>query len=99
MIPDEDDSEQAEHHPKEYRITVITTADDLDEKFPHHDRLRIVFDRALALVGGPGEADQFELHYGEHALNDLEHTLGELGREYDWRHHVELELVPKPVVV
>ena len=89
------------HHDREDTIDVevITTADDLRHRFRLHDRLREVFDRALRLVGGQGHADQFSLEYRDQPLTELDQTLEHAARELHWGDCVELELVPKPVVV
>ena len=98
---DQHDHEANDHgsHHDTIRIIVVTTADDLDHRFNRHDSLRVVFERALSLVGGHGQAEQFVLHYRDQPLTDLDRTLGELAHELGWGDRVELELVPKPVVV
>ena len=88
-----------ERHEDTLTIIVITTAEDLDHRFHPHTLLKVVFDRALALVGGHGHADQFVLEYHDQPLTDLERTLGELASELGWGETVEMELVPRPVVV
>jgi hypothetical protein len=87
------------HDPKSIEIVVITTADDLDRKFDLDDTLRTVFDRALKLVGGHAQPDQFALDYADQPLTQLDRTLRDLAHELGWDRRVELELVPKPVVV
>jgi hypothetical protein len=83
---------------KGIQIIVITTADDLDESFNRTQPLRVAFQRALKLVGGQGQPDQFALEYANEPL-DLERKIGDLAAELGWGDRVELELVPKPVVV
>jgi hypothetical protein len=98
--PDDTHAQQTENdHNDAIRIIVITTAEDLDHRFHRHTLLRVIFDRALSLVGGHAHADQFVLQYHDQPLNDLDRTLGELACELGWGDTVELELVPKPVVV
>lgn len=80
-------------------IEVVTTADDLDEQFNKHEPLRPVFEKALTLVGGHSNADQFALEYNNEPLTDLDRTIGDYATELGWGERVELELVPKPVVV
>jgi hypothetical protein len=89
---------QAGNEPATFEIVVVTTAEDLDETFNAHQPLRVVFERALTLVGGHGQPDQFTLQYNDQPLA-LDRTIGELAAELGWPHRVELELVPKPVVV
>lgn len=84
---------------KDIHVKVVTTADDLNEKFDRDEPLRTVFDQALALVGGQGHPDQFALVYGDEPLTALDRTLGDLADELGWGKKVELELVPSPVVV
>jgi hypothetical protein len=80
-------------------IAVVTTADDLDDRFNTHEPLRIAFERALTLVGGHSQPDQFTLEYNNEPLTDLDRTLGDYAAQLGWGGRVELELVPKPVVV
>jgi hypothetical protein len=84
---------------REFRIEVVTTAEDVDASFNSHDPLRTVWDLALALVGGEGQPDQFKLEYKNHLLTDLDRTIGHYADEFEWHEHVELELIPTPVVV
>ena len=81
------------------QIEVVTTADDLDERFNTHEPLRVVFERSLTLVGGHGNPDQFTLEYENEPLTDLDRTIGDYASQLGWGEQVELELVPKPVVV
>ena len=81
------------------RVIVVTTADDLDQRFNRHEPLRVVFQRALTLVGGQSQPDQFVLEYQDESLSELDRTLGELADALGWGDKVELELVPNPVVV
>jgi hypothetical protein len=81
------------------RVIVVTTADDLDERFNRHQPLRVVFQRALTLVGGHSQPDQFVLEYNDEPLSELDRTLGELADARGWGDKVQLELVPNPVVV
>jgi hypothetical protein len=81
------------------RVIVVTTAEDLDERFNRHQPLRVVFERALTLVGGHGQSDQFVLEYNDQPLTELDRTLGELADALGWGDEVQLELMPDPVVV
>lgn len=81
------------------QVVVVTTADDLDERFNKHEPLRVVFERALSLVGGHANPDQFALEYNDQVLTELSRSLGDYGAELGWAKRVELELVPNPVVV
>jgi len=83
---------------KDIQIIVVTTADDLDESFKRKQPLRKVFEKALKLVGGEGQPDQFALEYNHEPLA-LDREIGDLANELGWGDRVELELVPKPVVV
>jgi hypothetical protein len=96
-------AEQAQDHQVKHdrfiEIVVVTTADDLDERFNTHEPLRVVFEKSLTLVGGHGNPDQFTLEYDNEPLADLNRTIGDYAAELGWDERVELELVPKPVVV
>lgn len=83
---------------KDIEIMVATTADDLDENFKRKQLLRKVFEKALKLVGGQDQPDQFALEYNHEPLN-IDREIGDLADELGWGDRVELELVPKPVVV
>jgi len=85
--------------PNKIRIIVVTTADDLDDEFNVHSPVRVVFERALTLVGGEGQADQFTLEYQNQALTDLDRKIEDYAEELGWGDEVELELVPAPVVI
>jgi hypothetical protein len=91
--------EHKPEHDREFSIEVVTTADDVDARFNSEDPLRTVWDLALALVGGEGQPDQFRIQYRHTILGNLDRTLGSYAEEFDWGERVELELVPKPVVV
>lgn len=93
-------SDHAESHLDNFiQVVVITTSDDLDDRFNKHEPLRVVFEHALGLVGGHANPDQFSLEYSDQVLTDLNRSLGEYAAELGWGDRVELELVPKPVVV
>jgi hypothetical protein len=83
---------------KDIEIMVATTADDLDETFKRKQPLSKVFEKTLKLVGGQDQPDQFALEYNHEPL-DLDREIGDLADELGWGDRVELELVPKPVVV
>ena len=54
--------EMQAHKPTDsIEIIVVTTAEDLDATFNQHEPMQVVFQRALALVGGEGQPDQFSL--------------------------------------
>lgn len=92
----DDNNDDGDRH---IRVKVVTTAEDLNEKFERSEPLRTVFTKALALVGGEGSPDQFTLEYKDQPLTALDRTLGDLAEEFGWGKKVELELVPSPVVV
>lgn len=95
----EDRHDHKPEHDREFSVEVITTADDVDARFNAEDPLRTVWDLALALVGGEGQPDQFRIEYRHTVLTDLDRKLGSYAEEFGWSERVELELVPKPVVV
>jgi hypothetical protein len=75
---------------------VVTTTSDLDDRFNRHERLRVVFERALIFVGGQSQPDQFVLEYNNQPLTELDQTLGDLAATLGWGDEVTLELVPNP---
>jgi hypothetical protein len=95
----EQQGKQDGKHDSFIQIEVVTTADDLDERFNTNEPLRVVFEKSLTLVGGHGNPDQFTLEYNNEPLTDLDRKIGDYATELGWGEHVELELVPKPVVV
>jgi hypothetical protein len=85
--------------PKKLHIIVITSAKDLNDHFELTDPLQVVFDQALALVGGEANPEQFALEYGNEVLGDLSRTIGDWADQLGWEKKVELELVPAPEVI
>lgn len=81
------------------QISVATTGGDLDEKFNLREPMRVVFQKALALVGGQSQPDQFQLEYNDQPIHNLDATVGDLKGQLGWGDEVDLELIPKPVVV
>ncbi len=96
---DQSTPEAQARHEKRIEFEVITTAGDLNRAFPDHDHLKAVFGAALELVGGEGDADQYALEYQNEPLEDLHRTIGKWAEQLGWGERVQLELVPKPVVV
>ena len=86
-------------HLSSIEIVVVTTAEDLDARFKTSEPMQVVFEHALSLVGGRGQPDQFALEYRDQPLTDLHRSIGDFATELGWGERVELELVPKPVVV
>ena len=84
---------------KDFHVLVVTTADDLEDDFDKHETLQVVFDRAVALVGGQGQPDQFSLEYKDQPVTELTRTLKDASKDLGFGQDVEFELVPKPVVV
>jgi hypothetical protein len=84
---------------KKLLITVITTAGDVKDNYPTEQPLQVVFDAALAKVGGESTPEQFTLEYGNEPLTDLARTIADYAAELGWEKKVELELVPAPEVV
>jgi hypothetical protein len=84
---------------KKIQITVITTAGDVKDNYPTEQPLQVVFDAALAEVGGQSTPDQFTLEYDNEPLTDFTRTIADYAAELGWEKKVELELVPAPEVV
>ena len=80
-------------------ITVVTTGNDLeDERFNVNEPIKVVFNRALALVGGSSNREQFTLEFNDQAL-DLERRIRDLAAQFGWGEKVVLDLVPRPEVI
>lgn len=80
------------------QITVITTGDDLTDSLNLNQKLLVVFNRALALVGGGAHRDQFTLEFEDSVL-DLNLRLRDAVEQFGWSDRVILHLVPRPEVV
>lgn len=79
-------------------IRVVTTGDDLEERFNLQQPMQVVFNRAIELVGGGANRDRFTLEYRDQPL-DLDRRIGDYAEELRWGDRVELELVPRPEVI
>lgn len=80
------------------RLTVVTTGEDLNERFNVNQPLHVVFNRALQAVGGGANRDQFTLEYNNQPLN-LDRRIEDYVAELGWTDGTTLELVPRPEVV
>jgi hypothetical protein len=79
-------------------LKVITTGEDLEERFNAREPLMVVFNRALQAVGGGANRDQFTLDYNDQAL-DLSKKVAEYVEQFGWEDGTVLELVPRPEVI
>lgn len=79
-------------------LKVVTTGEDLEERFNLREPLQVVFNRALQAVGGGANRDQFTLEYQDQPL-DLDKRIGDYVDEFDWKDGTVLELVPRPEVI
>lgn len=79
-------------------ITVATTGGDLTDRFNVQEPIRVLFNRALALVGGGVDRGAFSLEYEGTEL-DLERRIADYIAQLGWVDEVVLELVPSPVVI
>jgi hypothetical protein len=79
-------------------LTVVTTGEDITERFNVREPLKVVFNRALQAVGGGANRDQFTLEFNDQPL-DLERRIEEFVTELGWADGTVLELVPRPEVV
>jgi hypothetical protein len=80
------------------RISVVTSGEDLDDRFNTQQPLQVVFNRALQGVGGGSVRGQFILEHNGTSL-DLERRIGQHVAERGWVDGVVLELVPRPEVI
>ena len=79
-------------------LTVITTGEDLTDRFNIHQPLKSVFNRAVQVVGGGSNKDQFTLEFKDEPL-DLERKLEDFIAQFGWQDGTTLELLPRPEVV
>lgn len=79
-------------------ITVVTTGDDLGERFNVNQPLRVVFNRALQSVGGGSHRSEFTLEFQNVELS-LDQKIADASTQHGWGDEVELELVPRPEVI
>jgi hypothetical protein len=80
------------------QVTVVTTGEDLNDRFNVQQPLQVMFNRALQSVGGGSHREQFTLEYNGIEL-DLNATIGDAAAQHGWGNAVELELVPRPEVI
>ena len=79
-------------------LKVVTTGEDLEERFNVQEPIQVVFNRALRAVGGGANRDLFTLEYQDQPL-DLSRRIGDYVAQYGWQDPTELELVPRPEVI
>jgi hypothetical protein len=79
-------------------LKVITTGEDLEDRFNTKEALKVVFNRALQAVGGGANRDQFTLEYQDQPL-DLDRKIEEYTEQFRWEDGTVLELVPRPEVI
>lgn len=84
--------------PEFFEITVITTGEDLEDRFNGSQPLKVVFNRALAEVGGGAERDNFTLEFNDQEL-DVDTKISDAAERLGWGEEIVLELVPRPVVI
>jgi hypothetical protein len=79
-------------------LKVITTGEDLEDRFNTTEPLTVVFNRALQAVGGSANRDQFTLEYQDQPLG-LDRKIEEYVEQFGWEDGTVLELVPRPEVI
>lgn len=79
-------------------LKVVTTGDDVEERFNVNQPLQVVFNRALQSVGGGANRDQFSLEYQDQPL-DLGRRIRDYVDQFGWKDGTVLELVPRPEVI
>lgn len=80
------------------RLAVVTTGQDIEDRFNVRQRLRVVFNRALEAVGGGAHHVHFTLEYDDQVL-DLERRIEDYVEQFGWEDGTVLELVPRPEVI
>lgn len=79
-------------------LRVVTTGDDLEERFNVQQPLQVVFNRALQAVGGGVNRDQFTLEYNDQPL-EVDKRIADYMNQLGWHDGAVLELVPRPEVI
>ncbi len=79
-------------------LKVVTTGEDIEERFNVQESLQVVFNRSLQAVGGGANRDQFTLEYQDQPL-DLGRRIADYVQQFGWTDGTVLELVPRPEVV
>ena len=79
-------------------LTVVTTGQDIEDRFNIRQPLRVVFNRALQEVGGGANREHFTLEFEDQVL-DLEQRIEEYVEQFGWEDGTVLELVPRPEVI
>jgi|GEM_PF-2892334 len=79
-------------------LKVVTTGQDLEERYNVQEPLQVVFNRSLQAVGGGANRDQFTLEYQDQPL-DLSKRISDYVQQFGWKDGTVLELVPRPEVI
>jgi hypothetical protein len=79
-------------------LKVVTTGEDIEDRFNLHEPLKVVFNRALQAVGGGSNRDQFTLEFRDQPL-ELDKPIADDVRKFGWTNGTVLELVPRPEVI
>jgi hypothetical protein len=79
-------------------LKVVTTGEDLEERFNIQQPLVVVFNRALQAVGGGANRDQFTLEFQDQPF-DLQEKIADAVARFGWTDGATLELVPRPEVI
>ncbi len=79
-------------------LKVVTTGEDVEDRFNVHQPLLVVFNVAIKAVGGGSNRDQFTLEYQDQVL-DLNRKIEEYISQFNWTDGTILELVPRPEVI
>jgi len=80
------------------RLNVVTTGEDLEDKFNIHQPLGVVKERALQGLPPGTNRDLFSLEYQGQPLDDSR-RIEEYITQFGWQDGATLELVPRPEVI
>lgn len=80
------------------RLIVVTTGEDIDERFNVHEPVRVVKERALHGLPPGANRDLFVLEY-ENQLLDEAKKIEDYLTQFGWQDGTVLELVPRPEVI
>ena len=80
------------------RLIVVTTGEDIDERFSVNQPVRALKARALHGLPPGSNPNDFVLEFEEQALED-DTKIKDYIDQFGWQDGTVLELVPRPVVI
>lgn len=80
------------------RLIIVTTGEDVDERFNINQPMQAVKARSLQGLPPGSNSNDFALEYEEQSLEDQKKIEDYIG-QYGWQDGTVLELVPRPIVI